>query len=92
MEGQCKERPGVEGVEEGSHDRPEQVATTRIVQADPVLFEACAVSTNLKHFPSLGVDATKKDQHVRTQATWRERNCEIKVIFLLDNRYALLLL
>ena len=87
-----KGRPGVDGAEGGRRERPEQVTTTRIFQADPVLFESCAVSINLKHLPSLGVDAKKKDQHVRTQATWRERNCEMKkVIVLLDHRYALLL-
>ena len=36
MEGQCKERPGVEGTEGGRRERPEQAATTRIVQADHV--------------------------------------------------------
>ena len=34
MEGQCKERPGVEGTEGGRWERLEQVVTTPILRAD----------------------------------------------------------
>ena len=37
MEGQCKERPGVEEAEGGRCDRLEQVMTTWTLQADPVI-------------------------------------------------------
>ena len=36
MEGQFKERPGVEGVKGGRYEREEEVATTRALQADLV--------------------------------------------------------
>ena len=36
MEGQCKERPGVEEAEGGRRERPEQVVTTPPLQTDIV--------------------------------------------------------
>ena len=34
MEGQCKDRPGVERADGGRRDRPKQVTTTRTLQAN----------------------------------------------------------
>jgi len=36
MDGQCKERPGVEWAEGGRRERREQMVTTRPLQTDPV--------------------------------------------------------